>query len=179
MTRRRLLIASSLVAVALFGLATCGGWRFVKTNDFGGQEDLVLVEGLKSDIWLSPAESYVGLPPLISFTTRGAPFSVRLQVWDRQSRYRTLHVDVVEVIYADGETIRRAIIWSAPFRDWAGGLCVTSEVPDVVTRHVEHRLTITGRLEELGGAMISFQASVPFRPAHRTWGGPNLFYLDA
>ncbi len=163
---------------ALFALVTCGGWRVVNIRGFGAQRDIVLVEGLKSDIWLAPTKSYIGLPLLVHFTTLAEPYSIRLQVWDKQSRYRTITVDTVVVVYADGSTTRQELSWSTPFKKWAGGLSARANVPNVVPRHVGHRLTITGRLEEIGGASIPFELSASFRPRSRSWSGSNLMYYN-
>ena len=84
--------------------------------------------------------------------------------------------DAVVVEYADGTTDRLEPAWSRPFGDWVGGRSVSASLPGVVSRHVGHRLTLTGRLEETAGAAVPFEVSASFEPESKSWNGANLMY---
>lgn len=100
-----------IAAFTIYALTT-GGLVLYTSGSFGGQNNIRLVELLKSDVWLEPSFSNFGIPFIFSYYGSGAPFSLRLQIWDESKQYQ--QIDIVEVVlkYSDGEVVRNQNVWS-------------------------------------------------------------------
>ncbi len=149
-----------------FSLVTCGGFVQVHRYDFGGQGDVALDPQVEADLWLWPTERTWGVPWIFQRKIFSAPYTARLQVWDEQSWCLRLTVTDVLVTYADGTQERQRDSRVFDFTNWAGGLRVYALIPDVVTRHAEHELVITGYLTGCDREQMPFTV--------RTHGTPDF-----
>lgn len=177
MTRNKK-IAVAAIGVAVFGLynlVTGGGIAIEHLVDFNGQRDIELAKGLKSDVWLSPKATYLGVPLLFHYSATGKPFGLRLQIWDESNQYRQLTVDEILVEYADGEVVRINKPWTRTFRtytqyNYSSGtglierkmFMMSDTIERLVLKHSNVKVSIKGRLEKMSGEVVSFSTSESF-----------------
>jgi hypothetical protein len=187
MTRKNILRISlvfilSLLSVA-FGLyvVLTGGVTPSVKDDFGGQRDIVLVDGLRSDVCLEPSGESLGIPCIFHYCKMGKPFDLRVQLWDMSKQYESIEITEVLVQYTDGEMIRRTTPWIRrlqPYTEYQSSSSGTShtqifmlsdQISNLVLRHTDVKITLTGQLTKADGQKVTFNASETFTAESRTW----------
>jgi hypothetical protein len=145
-----------------------GGLVVRKLETFGGQVNIALAPDLKSDAWLEPTMSTIGLPLLVHFVRWTPPYTLRLQLWDCGAAFRSIDFTEIVVEYSDGTVVRRSERWSAG----CVGMCI--RVPALVTRHEALRLTLVGTLTRADGSRHDFRTTKDFSP-HTDWDSSSAF----
>jgi hypothetical protein len=174
--RRKKAIILAIVAVGAIAYALLtGGLACQSRSDFGGQRDIRLVGGLKSDVWLEPDLSKVSIPFVGHYYGTAVPCGLRLQIWDATKTYSSISISEVVVAYTDGEAVRHSNPWSRQLRPYtqhnssSSGIIKTEmmmlsdTIPSVVSRHTDARVTITGKLVTTSGEEVDFSASESFK----------------
>lgn len=162
MSKKRLLFCGIFIAFATYVIWSGGGLYIANVNDFDGQRDIVLVPGLKSDVWLSPKREYCYFPLLFHYIRINEPFGLRLQIWDTSKQYESIEITEMVVEYKDGETIRVTAPWNKSLRLLDTKMMLSDTIPKLVLRHADVRITLSGYLIHLDGRRIAFQASEDF-----------------
>jgi hypothetical protein len=170
---------------ALLGyILICDGCVVWDNHGFGGQSNIHIVEGLKSDIWVSPQSKAIGIPLFCQYDRRTAPFDIRLQIWDESQTYSSIEVSDIELQYDDGEIDRKKCGWKrdlSPNTFYQGsskgrtettimGLSQTME--SVFDQHKSVTITLRGRLTKIDGETVDFTASEHFEPEDQFWIAP-------
>lgn len=176
MTRKtRVTVGLSIVAYVVYAVMTGGMVAFID-NDFDGQRDIKLVDGLKSDVWLEPKSSGFGIPFIFGYRSAGKPFGLRLQIWDTSNQYRTIEISEIVLNYKDGVAVRKSDAWSRPLKPYvqhnssSSGIIKTEMfmlsdvIGGLVQRHVDVSIALKGRLVTATGKYVPFDAS-EFFPA--------------
>jgi hypothetical protein len=187
MTRKKWIILAGLLgAFGLFGLLT-GGLVVASRNHFGGQSDIRLVPGLRSDIALSPKSSRFDIPFVFHYYRAEKPFSLRLQIWDDSKQYRSIDIIEVLVEYKDGEVVRKTETWSRQLKPYTGhyhsssGLYQTEmfmlsdQIEGLVLRHADVKITLKGQLTKADGVRVPFEVSESF--VARSDSGVTFYWL--
>ncbi len=171
--KKGLILAIVAVGSIAYALLT-GGLACQSRADFGGQRDIRLVGGLKSDVWLQPDVSKVSIPFLGHYYGADVPCGLRLQIWDATKTYASISITEIVVAYADAETERHVQPWIRQLQPYtqhnssSSGIIKTEmmmlsdTVPGVVTRHKDTRVTVTGKLVMMSGEEVEFSASESF-----------------
>jgi hypothetical protein len=175
MTRtKRWVLCGVLVAFGIYVVWSGGGIHIENVNDFGGQRNIVLAPGLESDVWLSPSSSGFGVPLLFQYRRISEPFGLRLQIWDTSKQYQSIEVAKVLVEYKDGEVVHITTPWNRNLRPYtqynssSSGvsetqmLMLSDEIPNLVLRHADVRITLIGHLIQVDGQRVAFRASEDF-----------------
>jgi hypothetical protein len=174
--RRKKTFILAMVAVGAIAYALLtGGLACQSRTDFGGQRDIRLVGGLKSDLWLQPDVSEVSIPFVGHYYGTDVPCGLRLQIWDATKSYASISISEIVVAYADGETARHVKPWTRQLQPYtqhnssSSGIIKTDmmmlsdTVPGVVARHKDARVTMTGKLVTISGEEVNFSASESFK----------------
>src|SRR5262245_17287906 len=111
------ILAIGLAAFGVYAVMT-GGLAVSNVSDFGGQRDILLAEGLESDVWLEPKPSSFGVPFVFHYYGTGKPFGLRIQIWDDSRQYRKIDVTEVVLEYEDGEVVRKTAAWSRQLKPY-------------------------------------------------------------
>jgi hypothetical protein len=150
---------------AIYALLT-GGLCVIAIRDFDGQRNVLLAEGLESDVYLSPKRTNLWLPFVVSYLDSRPPCSLRLQLWDRAKRFRSITVTEIHVKYSDGAVVQKTEVFSwtleakppYPDRRW-----LSKEIPNVVQRHMDVIVSITGALKTENGEVVPFSVAETFQ----------------
>ena len=162
-----------IAAFTIYALTT-GGMVVYSDSNFGGQTDISLVEGLKSDVWLEPSLSIFGSPFIFSYHVLRKPFSLRIQIWDESKQYQK--IDIVEVVlrYSDGEFVRKQNVWSRklkPYTKYSSSssgdiktemFMLSDKIEDLVLRHVDVKIYLKGQLVKATGEQLPFDVCEDF-----------------
>jgi hypothetical protein len=171
---------AAISLVAVLSLSGCAAVAVSRISDFGGQRDIQLVGGLKSDVWLAPKSLDFGVPFIFHYYGAAKPFGLRLQIWDASRRYQTVEINETVVNYDDGEVIRNVDIWSRPLKPYtqhnsssSGGIqtemfMLSDEIEELVLRHADLKITLKGNLITTDGERIPFEASESFHAESRS-----------
>ncbi len=173
MRRKRILTVSSIVAFLVYALLT-GGISLSSSRDFGGQRDVTLVEGLRSDLWLHPEYSDWHIPLVFHYYGYFGPYGLRIQIWDPSKTFTALEVDGITVVYAGGERAAHRDGWGLPLEEYAQTnssssgivetemLMLSETIPDIGTSHESATITITGRLLKKDAPPVDFSTTEYF-----------------
>ncbi len=163
-----------VVAVALCAVFT-GGIAISNRDWFGGQRNIVLVDGLKSDVCLAPRNTQLSIPFLLHYFGGGSPFSLRLQIWDRSKQYVAIEITEIRVTYSDGDSFRKTSKWSRALKPYtqynrsSSGIIQTEmfmlsdHISNLVGKHADVTVTMTGHLTKSNGEEVHFSASEDFK----------------
>jgi hypothetical protein len=163
-----------LPAFGLYEIWSGGGLHIYNKHDFDGQRGITLIQGLESDVWLSPKWKAFFVPLLFQYGRSGEPFDLRLQIWDSSKQYRSIEVTEVLVEYKDGQVVRKSDPWIKKLRPYteyhssSSGvsqtemLMLSEEIPNLVLRHVDVKVTLSGHLTTVDGKRVAFRASEDF-----------------
>jgi hypothetical protein len=175
MTRtKRWVLCGVLVAFGIYVVWSGGGIHIENVNDFGGQRNILLTHGLESDVWLSPSSSGFGVPLLFQYRRTSEPFGLRLQIWDTSKQYQSIEVAEVLVEYKDGEVVHITTPWKKDLRPYtqynssSSGvvktemLMLSDEIPNLVLRHNDVKVTLIGHLIQVDGKRVAFRATETF-----------------
>ena len=162
-----------MVAVLVYAVFT-GGIVISNRDWFGGQRKIVLVDGLKSDVWLAPRKTEPGIPFILYYFDSGSPFSLRLQIWDRSKQYVAIDITETRVTYSDGDSSRKKSKWSRALKPYtqinssSSGTIRTQmfrlndQISNLVDKHEDVTVTIKGYLTRSNGDKVYFSASADF-----------------
>jgi hypothetical protein len=162
------------VVFMLYAVLT-GGLAVDNEDGFGGQRDIVLANGLQSDVWMDPRETKFDIPFIFHYYSTGKPFGLRLQIWDSSKQYLTIEITEVLVAYQDGEVIRKTNPWVKHLRPYtqyhsssSGSsqtemFMLSDHIPELVLRHADVKITLTGWLIKADGQRVAFQISEMFK----------------
>lgn len=168
-----ILLSVGLAAFAVYAVMT-GGLAVSRVSDFGGQRDIRLVAGLKSDVWLAPRSTNFGVPFLFYYYDAGGPFGLRIQIWDESRLYRSIEITEVVLEYEDGEVVRKKDAWSreltadTQYNSSSSGLIesemfmLSDQIEGLVLRHANVKLTLIGQLVKADGEEVAFAVSESF-----------------
>jgi hypothetical protein len=157
-----------------------GGLAVSSISDFGGQRNIRLVGGLKSDVWLAPKSSSFGVPFVFHYYGAGRPFGLRIQIWDDRKQYRSLEITEVVLGYQDGEVVRKTDGWSRQLKPYtqynssSSGVIQTEmfmlsdQIEGLVLRHADVKVTLRGQFVKAGGERVAFEASESFKAESRS-----------
>jgi hypothetical protein len=166
-------------AFVLYAVLT-GGVAVEKVNNFGGQRNIVLVHGLDSDICLSSTSLELHIPFLFHYYSECKPFDLSLQIWDTKKQYQRIVVNEILVEYDDGEIIHKTNAWDKDLKPYtqynssSSGctetqmLMLSDEIPNLVLRHANVKITLTGQLIKQDGQSTNFKVSEHFEVESRT-----------
>jgi hypothetical protein len=173
-----LVVITGVVVLAVCTLMA-GGLYVTSTRDFGGQRDVQLTPGLKSDLWLAPTSSTVGVPFVFQHYKAGKPFGLRIQIWDDSRRYRAIEITEVVLEYQDGDVVRNTDTWSrqlepsTQYHSSPAGIHETSilmlsdQLEGLVRKHADVRITLKGQLIMVDGKQVPFETSESFTAESR------------
>lgn len=150
--------------VAAFGsLAGCVAYGNVKW--FGGARDVRLEDGNTVSLWLKPSHSNVDVPPVVYYTRSSPPYTLQV-FFSSVGAYRSVEIDGVVVRYSSGteetrrERLRRTI---TPYEKERGITLWDPPLKDLVTRHEDCTISVTGRFVTSGGRTIPFVVTKDFK----------------
>lgn len=169
------------IGLAVFGIYALmtGGLVVSSMRDFGGQRNIRLVQGLKSDVWLAPTSFNTGVPLIFWYSGAGGPFGLRLQIWDESWQYQAIEITEVILEYHDGEVVRKNDSWSRQLKPYiqynssssgvtqTGMLMLSDQIEGLVLRHADVKITLKGYLVRGKAERVPFEASESFRPYSR------------
>ena len=163
------------------GLAACGAYAFLtgglvvfNVSDFGGQRNIRLATGLKSDVWLAPRLTSFGVPFVFHYHGGGKPFGLRIQIWDDSKQYEAIEVTEVVLKYHDGAVVRKTDAWSrklTPYTQYNSSstgmvqtdmLMLSDQIDGLVVRHTSVTITLKGHLSTASGEQVAFEAAESF-----------------
>jgi len=185
MRRKHWIIILVVLAVVGYGAyaVLTGGLTYERIENFGGQRNIRLVSGLKSDIALDGKMTNFSIPLVFHYLREEKPFGIFLQIWDDEKKYGAIEIAEVLIDYVDGESIREKVSWSRQLRPYTAynslsGKLITTEmlqlgdrIDDIVKRHADVKITLLGHLEKVTGEKVSFQVSESFKAESRSrWG---------
>ena len=151
-----------------------GGLSVFCNRDFGGQSSIWLAEGMASDAWMAPTTVKMSIPFLLHFNVDRAPYQLRLQLWDKCTQYRSIEIDEVLLEYPNGECVRKSVDWSRPWKSNAlpdgyqadatrpEMFQMTDFMEEIVDRHQDVKITLTGYMIDIQGEPQAFSTSVEF-----------------
>jgi hypothetical protein len=183
--KKWVILGIALTAFGVYAVMT-GGLAVYSISDFGGQRDIRLVGGLKSDVWLAPKSSSFGVPFIFHYYGAGKPAGLRLQIWDESRQYRTIDINEVVVEYQDGEIVRKEDGWSRELKPYtqynssSSGIIQTEmfmlsdQIQGLVLRHADVKITLKGQLVKANGERVAFEASEFFKATSRS--GASTFW---
>jgi hypothetical protein len=164
-----------LIAAFTIYTLTTGGLVVYSSSNFGGQNDIKLVDSLKSDIWLEPSFSVFGIPFILSYHGIGTPFSLRLQIWDESKQYQQIDISEVVLEYSDSEVVRNKNVWSRKLEPYvqhnssSSGiiktemLMLSDRIEGLVLRNVDVKISLKGQLVKKTGERLSFDVGNDFK----------------
>ena len=173
MSKKQILLTSSIVGFIAYALLT-GGLAFSNNKDFGGQRNVTLTEGLRSDLWLAPKFSNWSIPLVCHYYGSSKPFGLRIQIWDISKSFTKIEIDEVIVSYEDGQTVTHTKGWSRTLKEYtrinssSSGIIrtemmmISDTIDDVVVRHESATITIKGLLLKNDGTNVAFSTSEDF-----------------
>ena len=177
MRRKRVFWILGLAIV--LGVTLCavftGGIAISNRDWFGGQRNIILADGLKSDVWLAPRKTEFSIPFLLHYYGGGSPFSLRLQIWDSSKQYVAIEIAETRVTYSDGDSSLQTSKWSrklTPYTQYnssSSGIIQTEmfmlsdHIGNLVRRHKDVTVTITGHLRKTDGEEVDFSVSEDFK----------------
>jgi hypothetical protein len=177
--KKRVILGIGIAAFGVYAVMT-GGVAVSSISDFGGQRDVRLVGGLKSDVCLAPRSSSFDVPFLFHYFGATGPFGLRLQVWDDSKQYRSIEITEVVLEYQDGEVIRKNDGWSRQLKPYtqynssSSGIIQTEmfmlsdQIEGLVLRHADVRITLNGHVMKADGGRVAFKASESFKAESRS-----------
>ena len=173
-----LVVFTAVAALAVYAVMA-GGLYVTSIRDFGGQRDVQLTPGLKSDLWLEPTSSTVGVPFVFQHRSARGPFGLRIQIWDDSRRYRAIEITEVVLEYQGGDVVRNTDTWSRqlePFTQYHSSpagihetsiLRLSDQIEGLVRKHADVRITLKGQLIMVDGKRVPFEISEPFTAESR------------
>jgi hypothetical protein len=180
MTRKKsITVGLAVLAFGIYAVMT-GGIAVSLISDFGGQRNILLVRGLKSDVWLAPKSTNLGIPFIFHYYRACKPFGLRLQIWDANRQYRTVEISEAVVKYKDGDVVRLASPWSRSLKPYtqynssSSGIVQTpmymlsDEMEGLVMRHADLTITLKGHLVTADGERVEFEVSESFQALSRS-----------
>ena len=170
------------IGVAAFGVyaVMTGGAAVSNISDFGGQRDIRLVGGLKTDVWLAPQSTSFGVPFVFHYYGAGRPFGLRVQIWDDSKQYQSIEINEIVLEYQDGEVVQTSDVWSRQLKPYtqynssSSGIIQTEmfmlsdQIEGLVVRHENVRITLKGWLMKVGGERVAFEVSESFKAESRS-----------
>ena len=159
----------------VFCAALTGGVVVNRVNDFGGQEDICLAQGLQADLWLAPKLRGFGIPFVFYYRRAGTPFSLRLQIWDESKLFHAIEVNEIVVEYVKNGVPRKIGPWCrklSPYTVYQSSssgltqremLVLNDRVSDLVISHEDVKITLTGTLLRKDGHALTFTVSETFQ----------------
>lgn len=170
------------IGVASFGVyaVMTGGAAVSNISDFGGQRDIRLVGGLKTDVWLAPQSTSFGVPFVFHYYGAGRPFGLRVQIWDDSKQYQSIEINEIVLEYQDGEVVQTSDVWSRQLKPYtqynssSSGIIQTEmfmlsdQIEGLVVRHENVRITLKGWLMKVGGERVAFEVSESFKAESRS-----------
>ena len=159
-----------LVGLAVLAILT-GCVSYENRRWFGGQRTIQLENGTKVSLWLRPSSSDLDVP-LVAATFHKSPPPYTLQVFFPQPNksYRFIEIDGVAIRYSSGMEeegsgkLRREIT-SRQRKD--GIVLWDPPLKDVVTRHEDCTISLTGRFITSHGKVIPFVVTEEFKAEGR------------
>jgi hypothetical protein len=151
-----------LVAVvfAIYVLWSGGGLVILSTKDFRARQQIALA-GLDHHIWLQPTAKESSVPPFFRYVRSGEPFAIRVEITDRNGRYESAEIAEVLVEYKDGKISKTHSSWSGDFRPYPKyrTAMLSGTLPNVIDRHSDLKITLTGYLITMDGDRVAFRVS--------------------
>jgi hypothetical protein len=176
MTRPRkiLFVGAALTICALYALLTAGAVIYTY-NGFGGQRDIVLSEGLESDLWVDSSVKRTGAMFIGHyFRTKKLPRALRLQIWDTKIEYSSITVNKITVTYPDGRTVNTKSPWTRKLKYFehpygtAEGIVykpmmmLSDTIPDVIDQYSDCVVQLDGFLVTTEGKSVLFSVKEKF-----------------
>lgn len=150
--------------LSVFGSLTgCVAYGNVKW--FGGARDVRLEDGNTVSLWLKPTHSNVDVPPLVYYTRSSPPYTLQV-FFQSVEAYRSVEIEKVTVRYSSGteETrsgrLRRTI---TPYEKERGITFWDPPLKDLVTRHEDCTISVTGSFITSGGRKSPFSVTKDFK----------------
>jgi len=157
----------------IYALLT-GGIVIYNWEDFGGQRDIIFVEGLQSDIWICSNLTGGGIPFVGFYHYTKLPYSLRIQIWDKSQEYSKIIISHISVQYTDGEIQDFPMNWERSLEAYtqvnstSNGLIETPMMmlsdftPNIIDRCSDVSITIEGNLITKNKAVIHFKITEQF-----------------
>lgn len=164
--------SAAIVACLIICLSQLQGCVYFHRQDFGGQRNIALADGLKSDIWISPHTRDIGIYLFCEYSRWSAPYAVRLQIWDDSKTHISIELTEIELTYEDGEIIRKPLKWRRDFQpifedpsDSKSNIKMMSmsgTLENLFDRHENVSIMIKGSLTKVDGEVVKFTATENF-----------------
>ncbi len=171
MTRERKTLFTIILAFAgLLLYCSLGGMTFGTTRWFGGQQTLPMQDGSKVGFWLNPSQTRWDIPLVAHYHSSSPPYTLQLFFPNPDPSNESIEIDEAVVVYDSGledrqtGTLRRKIsgdlaLWDHPLRD-------------LVKRHENCTITVTGNFLKTDGEKMEFSLSCPFEAEKKTFFSP-------
>ena len=171
----KLAIGGSLaLTYVLYALFT-GGVVLQNMRWFGGQRNVVLAEGLRSDIWVNPNYAGGGIPFLGFYYATHLPCPLRIQIWDESKKFESIEVETVVVVYQSGMTRTFDLQWTRKLQAYTQVnssspgiirtpmMMLSEETPPVIEFFSDCVATLSGFLVTDSGDRVPFKVVEAFR----------------
>lgn len=167
------------------------GVIFYDYRTFGGQDDIILAEGLKSDLYIDSGFVKHGAVPIGHyFRTEALPYPLRVQIWDDERLYASINVKTVSIAYLSGKEVRKEVNWVREivpdrrhyYSKEEGSVyddirSLSDYISGVVEAYEDCIIRLDGFLVTVSGEKKSFSASVTFEYEHKRGISTFLEYI--
>jgi len=190
--KKKSIIGIAFIIVALAYAVLTAGVVVYNYRTFGVQNDIVLVEGLESDIYIHSGFNQTGIIFIGHyFRTNELPYSLRVQIWDKEKKYSSINVNKITVTYSNGRISEKTMHWDRALTAYKlshysredGSTyedikMLSDHIPDVVDEYTDCTVKIEGFLTTVSGEKILFSPdAVKFEYRERSGVSTYMEYI--
>ena len=152
-----------IAGIVLAGVMVLTGGPFIAHLDhFNGQRNIILVPGLKSDIFINTNLKMGGFPFVGGYMRDVPPYGVRIQVWDKSKKFIRLNIDSMVLKYKGGKTERIDMAWQKEFEPYLDMMMVSETLEGIVKEHEDLEVRLSGFLTTSKGEECAFDVKEAF-----------------
>jgi len=158
--KKKIVIGIAVIIVVLAYAVLTAGVVVYNYRVFSGPDDIKLVEGLESDIYINPGYIERGIMFVGHyFDNKDAPYPLRVQIWDKEKKYFSITVNKITVTYSDGKVSEKNLHWEKELILLEDIAMLSDHIPDVVEEYMDCTINIEGFLITVSGEKESFSSS--------------------
>ncbi len=170
--KKWIITATCVFAYVLYAICT-GGIFVYNYKHFGYQRNIVLVEGLKSDLWIGQNVSGNGFIFMGFYHYSRLPRSLGVQIWDDKKQYSNIMIETISVVYAGGQRETIHANWRRELKPYTQvnsssegikrtPMMLSDNIPECINNYSDCDITLTGFLTTLGNETIPFEVTEHF-----------------